>query len=155
MEIVNTHQAEAWNGYEGRHWAGNRERYEALVGEMNGPLFAAAAIEPGHRVLDVGCGTGQTPRIAARTAYAGHAAGFGSVTAEPIESEMVFGRDPADAARFVFGWGPVRHWVRDAGPSAVAKAEEAVAEALRGFAGDDGVRLRSPSWVFRACSGGA
>jgi ubiquinone/menaquinone biosynthesis C-methylase UbiE len=38
-------------------------------------LFTAAAITPADRVLDVGCGTGATTRIAARLASRGHAVG--------------------------------------------------------------------------------
>ncbi|RPF37451.1 class I SAM-dependent methyltransferase [Streptomyces sp. TLI_185] len=38
-------------------------------------LFAAAAVKPADRVLDVGCGTGATTRIAARLASRGHAVG--------------------------------------------------------------------------------
>ncbi|HEY3685984.1 MAG TPA: class I SAM-dependent methyltransferase [Streptosporangiaceae bacterium] len=279
MRIVNTHQAEAWNGYEGRHWADNQARYDAMVGGMNASLFAAAAIEATHRVLDVGCGAGQTTRIAARTASEGHAvgidlsepmlerarrtteaegignvtyeqgdaqaypfpgghfdvaisrggimffadpvaafgniggalkpggrlvfgcgrddgddafgplwaamarhvplpdpaaddapgpvnftgrehitgvltaAGFRDVAATPIEVEMIVGRDAADAAGFLFGWGPVRHWLRDADPGAVAEAKDAVTAALGDFADDGGVRLRNAGWMIHAVAG--
>ncbi|GAA1578069.1 class I SAM-dependent methyltransferase [Actinomadura kijaniata] len=74
-EIVNTHQAEAWNGYEGRHWAAHHDRYDALNGVFNDTLFAAAAIGPRDRVLDIGCGNGQVTRLAARRARDGHAVG--------------------------------------------------------------------------------
>ncbi|MDA0564790.1 methyltransferase domain-containing protein [Streptomonospora sp. S1-112] len=73
--VHNVHQFEAWNGYEGRHWADNRERYDAMVGGLNRPLFRAAAIAPGDRVLDVGCGTGWTTRRAALAAPRGSALG--------------------------------------------------------------------------------
>ena len=42
---------------------------------VDATLFAAAAIKPADRVLDVGCGTGATTRIAARLASRGHAVG--------------------------------------------------------------------------------
>lgn len=74
--IVNTHQAEAWNGYEGRHWAENADRYDAVNGGINDHLFAAAAVGERDRVLDVGCGTGQTTRLAARQAWRGHVVGI-------------------------------------------------------------------------------
>ncbi|GII85058.1 methyltransferase [Sphaerisporangium siamense] len=75
MSIVNVEQAEAWNGYEGGHWAGNHARYDAVNSGFNAPLLEAAAIGPADRVLDVGCGTGQVTRLAARTARHGHATG--------------------------------------------------------------------------------
>jgi SAM-dependent methyltransferase len=74
-DIVNTRQAEAWNGYEGRHWAQNRGRYDAMNGGMNAPLWEAAAITEVDRILDIGCGTGQTTRLAGRQAFRGSALG--------------------------------------------------------------------------------
>jgi SAM-dependent methyltransferase len=64
--IVNTGQAEVWNGYEGGHWAANQSRYDAVNSGFNEPLLEAAAIGAGDRVLDVGCGNGQLTRLAAR-----------------------------------------------------------------------------------------
>ncbi|TYC07879.1 methyltransferase domain-containing protein [Actinomadura syzygii] len=75
MEIVNTHQAEAWNGYEGRHWADHHARYDAMNGGFNEFLLDGAAIGPRDRVLDIGCGNGQVTRLAARRAGLGAATG--------------------------------------------------------------------------------
>jgi SAM-dependent methyltransferase len=74
--IVNSEQAEAWNGYEGAHWADHADRWNAVVGGVNDDLLAAAAIDDRSRVLDVGCGTGQTTRLAARRAPQGYAVGI-------------------------------------------------------------------------------
>ncbi|GAA1806677.1 class I SAM-dependent methyltransferase [Actinomadura chokoriensis] len=74
-DIVNTHQAEAWNGYEGEHWAGHYDRYDAVNGGFNDALLDAAAIGPDDRVLDIGCGNGQVTRLAARRARHGGATG--------------------------------------------------------------------------------
>ncbi len=61
-DIVNTQQAEAWNGYEGEHWAGHHDRYDAVNGGFNDVLLDAAAIGPRDLVLDIGCGNGQVTR---------------------------------------------------------------------------------------------
>ncbi|WP_412516206.1 methyltransferase domain-containing protein [Actinomadura madurae] len=75
MKVVNTHQAEAWNGYEGEHWAERYDRYDATNGGFNGHLLDAAAIGPRDRVLDLGCGNGQVTRLAAERARLGSATG--------------------------------------------------------------------------------
>jgi SAM-dependent methyltransferase len=71
--IVNTAQAEAWNGYEGGHWAAHQHRYDAVNSGFNDALLAAARIGEEDRVLDVGCGNGQITRLAAGRAR--HATG--------------------------------------------------------------------------------
>ena len=50
-------------------------RYDALGGGAHDALFAGAGIKLADRVLDVGCGTGATTRIAARLAARGHVVG--------------------------------------------------------------------------------
>ncbi|MFF0497955.1 class I SAM-dependent methyltransferase [Nocardia aobensis] len=79
--IVNTAQSEAWNGYEGEHWAGHADRYDAVNDGINEPLLAAAQVGPGDHVLDIGCGNGQLTRAAARRA--------GSVTGVDLSGPML------------------------------------------------------------------
>ncbi|MGR6923727.1 methyltransferase domain-containing protein [[Actinomadura] parvosata] len=71
--IVNTAQAQAWNGYEGEHWAAHQDRYDAVNSGFNQPVLDAAQLGDHDRVLDIGCGNGQLTRLAARAAR--HAVG--------------------------------------------------------------------------------
>jgi len=75
MDVTNIQQAEAWNGYEGRHWADNQTRWDAVADGINPHLFAAAAIGVDDRILDIGCGNGRTTRLAASLAARGRAVG--------------------------------------------------------------------------------
>lgn len=72
---VNVEQAEDWNGASGREFIEQRERHEGLLGRLRARLLAAAAIQDGEYVLDVGCGCGETTILAARAADSGHALG--------------------------------------------------------------------------------
>ena len=63
------------HGWQGEYWAEHADYFDRSVGVYDARLFAAAAIGDGDRVLDVGCGTGQTTRDAARAASAGSALG--------------------------------------------------------------------------------
>ena len=74
--VANTAQAEAWNGYEGEHWAANDDRYDTINSGFNEPLLDAAGVGETSRVLDVGCGNGKLTRLAARRARHGHATGL-------------------------------------------------------------------------------
>jgi SAM-dependent methyltransferase len=76
VDATNTEQLEAWDGGEGAYWAAHADEYDAAVAPYHLPLLDAAAIEPSDRVLDIGCGSGQTTRDAARLAITGSAVGI-------------------------------------------------------------------------------
>ncbi|MEG3630481.1 class I SAM-dependent methyltransferase [Streptomyces poriticola] len=286
--VVNSQQAAAWNGYEGRHWAGHQARYDAINDGANAPLLDAAGLAPTDRVVDIGCGNGRVTRLAAaRAAYAvgidlsapmlerarasavaesvgnvefvrgdaqvhgfpeagfdtavsrfgvmffadpvegfgnigralrpggrlafvcpqdfdrtdqstifaaigehvrlpdlsrdtgpgpltfaepGHTrrvladAGFRDVTVEGMEAPQYWGEDAEDAAGFLFGLGPLRHWLREADADAAteARARQAAVDAFRPYEekerdaerkrkeGDEGVRLIGRYWLVTA-----
>jgi ubiquinone/menaquinone biosynthesis C-methylase UbiE len=60
------------------------ERVEAQLAPVSDVLFAAAALEPGERVLDVGCGLGSTTRRAA-----GIVGATGAVSGIDISLDMI------------------------------------------------------------------
>jgi SAM-dependent methyltransferase len=98
VDPSNAAQLQAWDGTEGGYWAANATRFERSLAGYDGAFFAAAAIRPGHDVLDVGCGTGSTTREAARRAHPGTATGI------DLSSAMIaVARSRAAGARFVQG----------------------------------------------------
>lgn len=56
----NAEQIEYWNKQAGPKWVANNARMDALIGPIGDAALARAAPRPGERVLDVGCGVGQT-----------------------------------------------------------------------------------------------
>jgi SAM-dependent methyltransferase len=72
---VNAEQSEAWNGASGRHFIEQRERHERMRGGLTARLLAAAQIQDGENVLDIGCGCGDATILAARAAGSGRALG--------------------------------------------------------------------------------
>ncbi|MDX2937277.1 class I SAM-dependent methyltransferase [Streptomyces ipomoeae] len=269
----NAHQAAAWNGYEGRHWADRQDRYDAINDGANSPLLDAAAIAPTDRVLDIGCGNGRVTRLAAGLAASAvgidlsapmlerarasaaaesldnvdfvqadaqvypfeagafdvavsrfgvmffadpvegfrnigralrpggrlafvcpqsfdrmdqstifeaigkhvrlpdlsqatgpsplafadpdhtrrvlTAAGFDDITIEGIDRPQYWGKDAEDAADFLFGFGPLRHWLSEAHADSATeeRAHRAATDAFRTYRTDSGVRLLGRYWL--------
>ena len=77
LEIApsNVEQARAWDGAEGDYWAEHADRFDRSMAGYQPAFLDAARIGRADRVLDVGCGTGQTTRDAARRAGDGYALG--------------------------------------------------------------------------------
>jgi SAM-dependent methyltransferase len=71
----NAGQLGAWDGNEGAFWTAQARRFDETLANCHGPFLTAAAIRERDRVLDVGCGTGQATRDAARIAANGSALG--------------------------------------------------------------------------------
>ena len=75
VDPANAEQARAWDGDEGAYWAENAGRFDKAAAAYHERFLTAAAIGRADRVLDIGCGTGQTTRDAARAAADGLALG--------------------------------------------------------------------------------
>lgn len=75
---------DAWVGDQVTRWLARAAGLERQLAPVADVLFAAAALRPGERVLDVGCGTGPTTRRAARAVGAG-----GRVVGLDISAQML------------------------------------------------------------------
>jgi len=60
MPADNTEQIAEWNGAQGQRWADMQREIEAVVVPFGRAALAAAAAQPGERVVDIGCGCGDT-----------------------------------------------------------------------------------------------
>lgn len=75
VAVAANHQmSEAWNGPESVHYVDHADRHDRQLAPITDLILAGAALEPHHRVLDVGCGSGAMALAAA--ASAGHVVGL-------------------------------------------------------------------------------
>jgi SAM-dependent methyltransferase len=75
VDSSNEEQRQAWDGDDGAYWADHADYFDRSAIPFHRRLMAAAAITETDRVLDFGCGTGQTTRDAAVAAKRGSALG--------------------------------------------------------------------------------
>ncbi|MFF4953251.1 class I SAM-dependent methyltransferase [Streptomyces chattanoogensis] len=120
-DVVNTEQAQAWNGPEGTHWARNQDRWNAVNEGFNEPLLYAAGITEDHRVLDIGCGSGQTTRLAALGASRGCALGLDLSGPMLAEARIRAEREGIANVAFEQGDAQVHPFVAGAFDSAVSR----------------------------------
>ncbi len=64
----NAGQFEFWNSTSGEKWVANQVALDRHLSSLTDRLFHHAAIQPGERIIDIGCGTGTTALRAAAAA---------------------------------------------------------------------------------------
>ncbi len=84
VDPSNAEQLRAWDGDQGQYWSSHAVRFDEGVAGYHHHFLDAATIEVTDQVLDVGSGTGQMTREAARRATSGAALGV-DLSARMIE----------------------------------------------------------------------
>jgi SAM-dependent methyltransferase len=82
--MTNTDMAEYWNGRPADVWVEEAERFDTMLAPFGRRLLMAANLQPGERVLDVGCGNGAISLEAARAVGPG-----GRVTGLDLSAPML------------------------------------------------------------------
>ncbi len=76
-EGPNAQQIEYWNEVSGARWVEMNDVIDAQISALGEAAMALAAVVPGERVLDIGCGCGQTSlQLAERVGDAGQVVGL-------------------------------------------------------------------------------
>ena len=97
---VNAEQAEDWNGASGQEFIEQRERHEQMLGQLRARLLAAAQVQDGENILDIGCGCGDTTIPAARATRSGHALGVDFSRIQVAEARRLAAAAGVANARF-------------------------------------------------------
>jgi SAM-dependent methyltransferase len=77
-------QTEYWNGDVGARWAAMQAELDRVFTPLTAALLDGAGLRPGERVLDIGCGCGETALLAAA-----HTGPCGAVTAVDVSRPML------------------------------------------------------------------
>ncbi|RKT83495.1 Ubiquinone/menaquinone biosynthesis C-methylase UbiE [Saccharopolyspora antimicrobica] len=83
VDPSNVDQLRAWDGNQGDFWTSRADRFNEGVAAYQDDLLDAARIDRAAKVLDIGCGSGQTTRDVARRAV------DGSVLGVDLSSSMI------------------------------------------------------------------
>jgi SAM-dependent methyltransferase len=110
----NQDQVEFWNGRPGLRWVTHQESLDRVWKPISDLAIARAAVQPGERVVDVGCGCGTTSlELAEKVGRSGHVLGIdvsAPMLARARERAEAMGEVPvefaeADASAYGFDGG--------------------------------------------------
>ncbi len=111
----NSAQSKYWNTAAGDQWTADQETMDRFLSLVSERLFQHAAIQPGERILDIGCGTGATALEAAKATGAGGAVlgidlshamlGLARSRAEAMDGMATLTLEVADAQSHAFAQG--------------------------------------------------
>ena len=94
---ANTAQIDYWNAQAGKTWSENQERLDRQLDGLGRAAQAVLAPAPGERLLDLGCGCGQTTlELALAAGPSGHLTGV-DISAPMLEVARARPRPPAAA----------------------------------------------------------
>ena len=104
-EQLAAEQAEFWNGPGGKMWLAAYARIERGILGFGAAALDAAAVRPGERVLDIGCGTGGTTAELARAVGA-----TGRVMGVDISEPLIGAARAQGLANATFEIGDAASW---------------------------------------------
>ncbi len=97
----NQQQIKDWNGAIGERWTTNQDSLDRLLQTFADAALAAARLQPGERVLDIGCGCGATTLAAATQVAPGGLALGVDISAIMLDRARQRAAASGSAARFV------------------------------------------------------
>ncbi len=80
----NAREAQYWNSAATRPWAERHDMVDRLFADFTRAALAHAAVQPGERVLDIGCGSGTTPLALAAASLPQAEAALTDVSTHPF-----------------------------------------------------------------------
>src|SRR5207247_9222412 len=104
MTADNFEQIAEWNGALGQRWVEMQQEIDRIVVPFGDAALKAAAPQPGERVIDIGCGCGDTSIEIAR--MVGQAGTVLAIDVSQPMLEVARSREPlANCAHLAFGAG--------------------------------------------------